>query len=399
MPRRTLSILVICTVVLFCMLQIFHELQHPLQKNGLVNTTRSQTAAVVDAADILHGRYTVVPQQNLILFTEPSDSDGPASEVLAEIKDASTSIDLVIYELEDKQVERARAEASAPGVRVRVLLNEGLYGVSSHGSGSSANSQAYTYLQLHNVPVEWAPPYFALTHQKTLVVDGKEALIMTFNLTPEYYASSRDFAVLDTDARDVNAIESAFSNDWSGSGGARGSDGPQDGTQISPQSSVQTSSQTSSHNGAQIADDLVWSPGSKTALLSMINASQKSLLIYNEEMADPDVIAALAAAAGRGVLVRVVMTDNVDWHDAFATLASAGVQVRTYSLKAPLYIHAKMVLSDGTQAFIGSENFSTNSLNYNRELGLFISNHLILSQLETIFDFDFQNATPFMTSS
>jgi hypothetical protein len=99
MPRRTLSILVICTVVLFCMLQIFHELQHPLQKNGLVNTTRSQTAAVVDAADILHGRYTVVPQQNLILFTEPSDSDGPASEVLAEIKDASTSIDLVIYEL------------------------------------------------------------------------------------------------------------------------------------------------------------------------------------------------------------------------------------------------------------------------------------------------------------
>jgi cardiolipin synthase len=276
-----------------------------------------------------------------------------------------------------------------------VLLNEGLYGVSSHGSGSSANSQAYTYLQLHNVPVEWAPPYFALTHQKTLVVDGKEALIMTFNLTPEYYASSRDFAVLDTDARDVNAIESAFSNDWEGSLAVLASGAQQDGSQISPQSSVQTSS----HIGAQIADDLVWSPGSKTALLSMINASQKSLLIYNEEMADPDVIAALAAAAGRGVLVRVVMTDNVDWHDAFATLASAGVQVRTYSLKAPLYIHAKMVLSDGTQAFIGSENFSTNSLNYNRELGLFISNHLILSKLETIFDFDFQNATPFMTSS
>ncbi len=36
-----------------------------------------------------------------------------------------------------------------------------------------------------------------------------------------------------------------------------------------------------------------------------------------------------------------------------------------------LYIHAKVIDVDGAKAFLGSENFSTASLEYNRELGVF----------------------------
>ena len=50
-------------------------------------------------------------------------------------------------------------------------------------------------------------------------------------------------------------------------------------------------------------------------------------------------------------------------------LESGGVQVR-YS--TTLYMHAKLIIVDSTLGFTGSENFSSNSLDNNRELGIVI---------------------------
>jgi phosphatidylserine/phosphatidylglycerophosphate/cardiolipin synthase-like enzyme len=40
------------------------------------------------------------------------------------------------------------------------------------------------------------------------------------------------------------------------------------------------------------------------------------------------------------------------------------------STPTDLYIHAKAIVVDGTTAWIGSENFTTGSLKYNREVGV-----------------------------
>jgi len=57
------------------------------------------------------------------------------------------------------------------------------------------------------------------------------------------------------------------------------------------------------------------------------------------------------------------------------------------------YIHGKVIEADyGTahaKVFIGSENFSSTSLNHNRELGLIISNSAILSAIARSFAADF----------
>src|SRR6185369_5268173 len=103
------------------------------------------------------------------------------------------------------------------------------------------------------VPVKWTPAYFALTHQKTLAIDSNDALIMTFNLTPRYYPTSRDFAVDDTDPADVGAIEHAFDTDWH-----------------------------EAHIKAPSGDDLLWSPGAESFLLSMLASASSTIDIYNE---------------------------------------------------------------------------------------------------------------------
>jgi len=296
------------------------------------------------------------PAGTLALVSEPEAGVAP---VLAKINSAKKSIDLVMYEFEDMHVEQALEAAQARGVSVRVLLNEGYY-----GKPDTDNEAAYAYLQAKHIPVHWTPSYFALTHQKTLVVDGDDALIMTFNFTPQYYKSSRDFGIDDTDTNDVSAIEKVFDADWNGS-------------QISLPAS----------------DDLVWSPGSRNALLGLIQSATSSIEIYNEEMADPAVTTALEAAAQRGVDVEVCMTYSSDWKNAFSDLKSSGVHIRTFAASASLYIHAKMILVDGREAFVGSENFSPTSLDNNRELGLIVNDSNILNLLNKIFQNDWQNAT------
>jgi hypothetical protein len=48
-----------------------------------------------------------------------------------------------------------------------------------------------------------------------------------------------------------------------------------------------------------------------------------------------------------------------------------------------LYIHAKAIDVDGARSFVGSENFSTASLEYNRELGIITSSASVVGPLTT----------------
>lgn len=86
-------------------------------------------------------------------------------------------------------------------------------------------------------------------------------------------------------------------------------------------------------------------------------------------------------------------TDN-DYASEFDTLTSGGVHVATYASDASLYIHAKVILADGTTGFIGSENFSNASLNENRELGLITTDSSILGSVGATLQSDYSNATP-----
>ena len=296
----------------------------------------------------------------------PSAGNQPMTAVVAEAEISQVSPQApvsLMTELEDTQMEQELVAAHERGVAVRVILQN------LNNFGNHPNQAAFDFLQAHGVPVEWAPSYFPLTHQKTLMLDSSKAFIMTFNLQPQYYGSSRDFGIVDKDAADVSAIEAAFNADWEGR-------------------------QIFAGNGS----DLVWSPGSANTLLAMIQSASTSLDVYNEEMVDPRIITALEQAAARGVDVRLDMTYDTSWKAALQTLAAAGVNVRTYASTAKLYIHAKVIVADGSEAFVGSENFSAQSLDANRELGVLIKRADILTSLESTFGQDWAGSRPFVSN-
>ena len=299
------------------------------------------------------------PTGGLSLITEPGPGDAP---FIALIDSARQSIDVTMYELTDQRVERALAATAARGVRVAVLLDDGQY-----GAGRPLNDAAYDYLAAHGVRVAWAPRYFALTHEKSIVIDGRVAAIMTLNLTPAYYASSRDFAVLDRRPADVNAIVRVFDADLRGQ-------------QITP--------------GAG-SGDLVWSPGAQAPIGALIAHARQSLQVESEEMDDPAMTHELCQAAERGVHVQVLMTYEPSWQAALTYLADCRAQVRTYPESAALYIHAKLIRVDEHTVFIGSQNLSRQSLTYNRELGIITQSPPIVASTGATFSADFAAAQPY----
>jgi cardiolipin synthase A/B len=295
------------------------------------------------------------------LVTEPADG---YHRIDALITGATKTLDMTMYELTDTTAEQDLAADASKGVAVRVILDQ--------NREKSNNTAAYDYLSGHGVQVVWAPSTYEATHQKTITVDGTESAIMSGNLTSQYYSTSRDFDVLDTNKVDVGAIEKVFDADFAGS-----SVTPGDG------------------------DNLTWSPtDAQASLLGVINSATSTLQVENEEMADTAITDALVAAAKRGVDVEVTMTANSDYDSDFDDIVAAGGHVSTYpDDETSLYIHAKVIIADGGasdhNAYVGSINFSDASMNHNRELGFLTTNDDVVAGLDSALTSDFAGATPY----
>ncbi len=297
------------------------------------------------------------------LITEPADGLG---EIYHLVTSAKHTVDLTMYELADSKMESDLAADAKRGVRVRVILDQNLE--------KSANLPAYDYLSGHHVDVHWAPKSYDATHQKTVTVDGSVSIVMTLNLTSRYYSTTRDFAVVDRNPKDVHAISTVFDHDFAGD----------------------------SSSPEPAGADLVWSPGADARLVGLIGSARHSLYVENEEMSEYTIVDALAAAAKRGVDVKVVMTYQSEWKSNLDKLEAAGVHVRTYPDNAKaLYIHAKVIVVDAhrsdQEVSIGSQNFSWASLQYNRELGVILGAKQsgIVSSVEATVASDWDGARPF----
>jgi cardiolipin synthase A/B len=123
-------------------------------------------------------------------------------------------------------------------------------------------------------------------------------------------------------------------------------------------------------------------------VLGLVQHARHSLELEDEEMAYAPAITALCTDARRGIDVRIVMTYDSDWRDAFAQLHDCGVSIRLYHGQS-YYIHAKLLIDDDKTALVSSQNLSTGSLKYNRELGITVTGPVIVSALEDDFRSDY----------
>lgn len=167
----------------------------------------------------------------------------------------------------------------------------------------------------------------------------------------------------------------------------------------------------------------------RTRTLDLIGSARSSIRVYNEEMQDPQVVGALIEASRRlgPGKVRVLMTytptgpaGQDSYGQSLAQLAAAGVSISLSQYAGPgrtnpeqLYMHAKVFVVDGKDAYLGSTNAGTASMDFNRELGIMLTARpsaksgagwahapAAITRLVDTFDQDFSNTdnvTPWQT--
>jgi phosphatidylserine/phosphatidylglycerophosphate/cardiolipin synthase-like enzyme len=245
--------------------------------------TSSGNPVAPDGAPI-HGPDTVT------IVVEPTDK---AQALLSAIQAAKKSVHMTMYLLNDKRFINALIAQKAAGLDVKVILNK------TFPMNAGTNAAAYSALQAGGVPVVWAATTFTLTHEKSVVIDGQSAWIMTMNLESTS-SQNREFLALDVDLADVQEADALFAADFAG-------------TPYVP-------------NGFLLIAPI----NARDRILQLIQAAKTSIDLEGEELSDYKIVNALAAAQKGGVKVRVVVADNAP----STSQANAIAQLKTASRTA-----------------------------------------------------------------
>lgn len=293
---------------------------------------------------------------NLQLFVEPQDGEAP---LVAAINNAQKEVLVEVYLLSDKNIISSLESAASRGVQVKVMLEEHPFG------GGNSNTKTEQQLQQAHIAVMWASPAFALTHEKTIVIDNAVVFILNQNLTAAAFSKNREYDIEDTNAADIAQVRNIFIADW-------------ERKDIVPTDT-----------------NLVVSPKtSRAGLTSLLHHAQKSIDIEVEDIGDTQIEQILSekAASIPVEILTPTLSQIASNKKALDILKKAGVSIKT--LSAP-YIHAKLIIVDNAKAYIGSVNLSTQSMDENREVGIIISQQDILPVVESDFTQDWQRATIF----
>lgn len=286
------------------------------------------------------------------------------SDWVSAIKNARTSIHMEMYHVTEKPVIDALISRAHDNIDMRVIIDHKVTG------GYKA---AMDTLTSAGVQVRPASPFFSITHSKTMIVDGKTAWVTSINMT-NTGTSSRDFGILTPDKGIIEEIDKVFESDWANF-----------------EATTDTTPAVSNPN-------LAWSPTNSTnQLVKLINSATKSLVVEVENLGANDLTNAFNAAATRGVDVRVIIPQcGGNEKNNYAALAQLkGIKYHVEpdgkSLDQP-YLHAKMIVADGKRNYIGSINFSYNSTQKSRELGVIFLDENIGGQLSNEFQTDWNRS-------
>ena len=164
----------------------------PMANTRMVNTRWTRVAlaaatAVASAFALSGCAVTASTPSEFSIVQYPAAGFGG---IYAQTAHARKTIDMEIYELEDPVEIAALIAAHARGVSVRVLLN-------SAYEGKTSNAGAAATLRAGGVQVRFGVDS-TIFHIKTTTFDGTTSDISTANLTPKYYATTRDATIVDS---------------------------------------------------------------------------------------------------------------------------------------------------------------------------------------------------------
>ena len=271
------------------------------------------------------------------VIVQPADGVAP---VIDAILHARRTLDVIIFRLDLKEVEKALESAVGRGVNVRALIAH------THSGPDRRLRQLEQRMLEKGVTVSRTGDDLVRYHGKLMIVDREALHVYGFNYTATD-VKSRSFGVVTRDRRLVQEALRLFEAD-----SARQEFEPiQDGLVVSPENA-------------------------REQLATFIKRAKKSLAIYDPRLTDAPMMRLLQQRAKAGVDIRVI-----------GKLGKSGGGLRPQKMPG-LRLHVRAMVRDGDTVFVGSQSLRALELDGRREVGLIVRAPAVVKRLQEVFEED-----------
>jgi cardiolipin synthase len=308
--------------------------------------------------------------ENAEMIKTPDDGDKPLTE---SFNKAQNSIKIVIFHISNPNVVKSLVDAKKRGVDVTLIVDAVQY-------RGKNNLKVLELMTSAGINVVRASKGFSITHEKTFLIDDSLLFISTMNMVTTF-AMTRDFGIFMTNKELIAEWLSVFNAD------------------------LKNATDQTKNTPALNEPNLIWSPiNSQEKLADMIDSAESEIELMVENMGDASVQASLGNAANRGVKIKIITAECIrgsepERNDKFikflTNLGAEAKLMRPNIYEGRPYIHGKTLNIDHKVAYLGSANYSINSLNYARELGIIFSEPHLIKEMSATFNEDWQKAEAF----
>lgn len=276
-------------------------------------------------------------------------------DITNQIDNAKIRVYVEVYIFTEKRIKKALIDAKKRWLDVKVLLEKNVY------LANNLNTATFKELEKNWIEIKYSnSDNYALNHSKMMVID-EQVMVSTANYSYSSFKYNRDFFLFLKNEKILKVFLDIFESDFNGT----------------------------KKNIYQ--NNLLLSPFSSRKKIEYgIKNAKKTIQMYVENFSDKDIIQLLINKRKQWVRIQIIFPD-------LKKVSSNREEIKLFKdnnidikmIQKPV-IHAKSLLIDEKYLYLWSENFSSYSLDKNREIWLFIINSEIIREFIAIFKADFE---------
>jgi cardiolipin synthase len=266
--------------------------------------------------------------------------DAGIAPIVTAIKQARKSVDVLIFRLDRLEIARALEAAVARGVRVRALTAH-----QNHG-GTKVLRKLELHLLEGGVTVSRTADDLVRYHAKMMIIDSRILHVYGFNFTLLDMEKSRSFGIVTKNKKLVNEAMKLFEADFERQPYTPG------------------------------YDRFVVSPeNARDRLAAFLKGARKQLLIYDPQLCDDAMLRIITERIKAGVEVKIIGSVESKWN----------IRAEPFPGKR---MHVRAMVRDNQRAFIGSQSLRRLELENRREVGVIVTDSVVVNQVQQFFELD-----------
>lgn len=274
-------------------------------------------------------------------------------EIVKKIEKSKEKVYIEVYMFTENRIKTALIKAKKRWIDIKIILEKDPY------MAYSINDKTYNELKKNNIDVVWSnTKNYSLNHSKMLIIDD-EVILSTWNLTYSTFTQNRDLFVFIKDEKILNDFLKIFDYDFNWI-----------------------------KNYIENENIVISPDNSRIKIEKLFESAKNDIKIYMQYLNDEKMNKKLIELKKKNNLqIQVVIAETSINNDTTKSLIKAWIEIK----KIPKYkMHSKAILIDNETIFIWSVNFSSYSLDKNRELWILTKDKQLIMDFLSVFKTDFK---------